>query len=147
MGRIIHAGDTPAKQRRAYTRSCAEVLRHLATRPVFGPEEQDMTAFLVYCLRGIYETIDGSADSWDDRNYWRKAEQLRDRWSWSRKAADELEEKVLTNQWASVPDVLIEIVPHFLDVTVKTEKRDADWWVGALATLRRENEEAQTMAR
>jgi hypothetical protein len=140
MGRIIHVGDTPAKERRSYIRSCAEVLRLLATRPVFGAEEQDMAAFLVFCLRGIYETIDGSADAWDDRNYWRKAEQLRDRWSWSRKSADELETEILANRWASVPDVLVALVPNFLDVSVKTQKRDSDWWVGALATLRQEHE-------
>ena len=139
MGRIIHAGDTPAKRRRAYIRSCAEVLRHLATRPVFGPEEQDMTAFLVFCLRGIYDTIDESADSWDDRNYWRKAEQLRDRWSWSRLSARELEELVLIDQWAAVPDVLISLVPHFMDVTIKNEKRNSDWWGGALAALKEES--------
>ncbi|MFC2085743.1 hypothetical protein ACFLRO_00870 [Bacteroidota bacterium] len=147
MGRIIQSGDTPAKRRRAYVRSCAEVIRKLATRPVFGAEEQDMTAFLVFCLRGIYETIDESADSWDDRNYWRKAEQLRDRWSWSRKTADELEARILADEWASVPDVLVGVVPHFLDVSVKTEKRDADWWVGALATLRSEHEESTAVAR
>ena len=147
MGRIIHAGETPAKRRRAYIRSCAEVIRKLATRPVFGAEEQDMTAFLVFCLRGIYETIDESADSWDDRNYWRKAEQLRDRWSWSRKTADELESRILADEWASVPDVLVGVVPHFLDVSVKTEKRDADWWVGAMATLRSEHEESTAVSR
>jgi len=141
MGRIINVGDTPAKRRRAYVRSCAEVLRLLATRPVFGPEEQDMAAFMVHCLRGIYRTIDESADSWDDRNYWRKAEHLRDRWSWSRKAADELEAEILGDRWASVPDVLIALIPHFQDVSVKTQKRDADWWGGALAVLRSEKEE------
>lgn len=138
MGRIIHAGETPAKRRRAYIRSCAEVLRLLATRPTFGPEEQDMAAFLVYCLRGIYQTIDQSADSWDDRNYWRKAEQLRDRWSWSRKASADLEELILADRWAAVPDILVSIIPHFMDVSVKTEKRNADWWMGACAALRRE---------
>ena len=147
MGRIIHAGETPAKQRRQYIRSCAEVLRLLATRPVFGAEEQDMSAFLVFCLRGIYETIDGSADAWDDRNYWRKAEQLRDTWSWSRKAADELEVEILADRWSSVPDILVALVPNFLDVSVKTQKRDSDWWVGALNTLRREYEESTDVVR
>jgi hypothetical protein len=140
MGRIIHAGDTPAKRRRAYIRSCAEVLRQLATRPVFGAEEQDMVAFLVFCLRGIYETIDASANSWDDRNYWRKAERLRAKWSWSRQAAAELEECILGDRWSQVPDVLVTIVPHFVDVSVKSQKRDADWWMGACAALKRERD-------
>jgi hypothetical protein len=112
----------------------------LATRPGFGPEEQDMTAFLVFSLRGIYETIDKSADAWDDRNYWKKAEGLRDKWSWSRLAAAELQEMILANEWHRVPDQLIGLIPHFQDVSVKTQKRDADWWVGALTALRRTQE-------
>ena len=137
MGRIVQTGDTPAKRRRSHIRSCAEVLRLLATRPGFGPEEQDMAAFLVFCLRGIYETIDKSADAWDDRNYWKKAEGLRDKWSWSRLAADELEKTILANHWHRIPDLLIGLIPHFQDVSVKTSKRDSDWWVGALAALRK----------
>jgi len=137
MGRIVQTGDTPAKRRRSHIRSCAEVLGLLATRPGFGPEEQDMAAFLVFCLRGIYETIDRSAEAWDDRNYWKKAEGLRDKWSWSRLAADELEKTILANQWHRVPDLLIPLIPHFQGVSVKTRKRDADWWVGALNALRR----------
>jgi hypothetical protein len=142
MGRIIHAGETAAKRRRAYMRSCAEVLRALATRPVFGPEERDMAAFLVFCLRGVYQTIDESADSWDDKNYWRKAERLRDRWSWSRKAAAELEEMITADRWADVPDVLVQLIPQFMDVSVKTEKRNSDWWGGALSALKREHAES-----
>ena len=138
MGRIVQTGDTAAKQRRSYIRSCAEVLGLLATRPRFGPEEQDMAAFMVFSLRGIYQTIDKSAEAWDDRNYWKKAEGLRDKWSWSRRVADELEEAILANKWYEVTDQLIALIPHFQDVSVKTRKRDADWWGGALAALRRE---------
>lgn len=137
MGRIVNTGDTPAKQRRQYIRSCAEVLGILATRPGFGPEEQDMAAFLVFSLRGIYETIDKSAEAWDDRNYWKKAEGLRDKWGWSRRVANDLEKMILADEWHRVPDQLIVLIPHFQDVSVKKSKRDADWWVGALTALRR----------
>jgi len=97
-----------------------------------------MAAFMVFSLRGIYQTIDKSAEAWDDRNYWKKAEGLRDKWSWSRRVADELEEAILANKWYEVTDQLIALIPHFQDVSVKTRKRDADWWGGALAALRRE---------
>lgn len=137
MGRIVQTGDTPAKQRRSYIRSCAEVLGLLAVRPGFGPEERDMAAFLVFCLRGIYDTIDKSAEAWDDRNYWKKAEGLRDKWSWSRRAADALEDAIIENRWHEVPDQLIALIPHFQSVSVKTRKRDSDWWVGALEALRK----------
>lgn len=139
MARITNTGDTAAKRRRAHVRSCAEALRLLAQRQgVFDAEAQDLAAFLVFNLRAIAETIEESAGAWDDRDYWRKAEALRERWRWSRRAADDLEALILAERWAEVPPVLIGLVPHFADVTVQQQTRDADWWCGALRALKRQ---------
>ncbi len=116
-------------------RSCAEVLRLLAQRTSFDDEAQDMTAFFVFNLRGIYRTIDDSAQVWDDRSYWRKAERLRHAWQWSTKAADHLEGLIRDNRWDEVPAALIALVPHFSRISVKTITRNADWWCGARQAL------------
>lgn len=139
MARIISTGDTPAKKRHAHMRSCAEALRLLALRPDFDGESQDMTAFLVFNLRGITDTIEESARAWDERNYWKKAEQLRDRWSWSRRAADELTRLIRAARWSDVPAVLVSLLPHFSGITITSVTRDADWWCGALRALLRES--------
>ena len=135
MARLIKTGDTPAKKRHAHMRSCAEALRLLALRSVFDDEAQDMSAFVVFNLRGVYQTIDESAGAWDERNYWKKAETLRERWRWSRVAADRLEALIRSGQWAAVPSVLVGLLSHFDGVTVSTLTRDADWWCGALQAL------------
>ena len=137
MARIITTGETPAKKRHAHMRSCAEVLRLLAQRSRFDSEAQDMAAFLVFNLRGIYETIDESAHAWDERNYWKKAENLREKWRWSRKAARDLEGLILDDRWSEIPPLLLELVPHFSSVTVTSITRDSDWWVGALRALKK----------
>jgi|SRR5690554_4094902 acyl-homoserine lactone acylase PvdQ len=137
MGRIISTGETAAKQRHAHIRSCAEVLRLLAERSCFDEEARDMAAFFVLNLRGIYETIDESAQAWDERNYWKKAEALRDKWRWSRSAADELEALILSDRWGEVPPLLIRLIPKFNDVTITSITRDADWWCGALKALKK----------
>lgn len=140
MGRITNTGETPAKKRNAHVRSCAETLRLLAQKDLarFDAEAQDMTAFLVFHLRGIYETIDESAHAWDDRNYWKKAEALRETWRWSRTAARALEPLVVADRWAEVPPVLVGLIPHFSAVTITQLTRDADWWCGALRALKRQ---------
>ena len=135
MGRIIETGDTPAKQRRAHMRSCAEVLRLLAERPVFDAEGRDMTAFLVFNLRGIYKTIDQSAAAWDERNYWKKAEGLREKWRWARTSADELEALIKGDAWHEVPQFLIGLIQYFASVRVTKMTRDSDWWVGAYRAI------------
>lgn len=138
MARIIQTGETPAKRRHAHRRSCAEVLRLLAEGSGFDREAQDMVAFLVFNLRGIYKTIDESAQTWDERGYWKKAEKLRADWLWARNAARELEAMILEDAWTALPPRLIMLLPHFSDVTVRSITRDADWWCGALHALRRQ---------
>lgn len=138
MSRLIQTGETPAKKRHAHLRSCAEVLRLLAQRPTFDDEAKDMTAFFVFNLRGIYQTIDESAHAWDERNYWKKAESLREKWRWSRTAANDLETLIRNQNWDEVPALLLSLMPYFGDITVASITRDADWWCGAHRALLRE---------
>lgn len=134
---LKRSGSTDSsKQRQASIRSCAEVLRLLAVRPQFDDEAQDMAAFLVFNLRNIYTTINESVQAWDDRNYWKKAEETRQKWRWSKKAAEDLEALILANRWAQVPEFLILLIPYFSDVTIREITRNADWWVGALRALK-----------
>lgn len=135
MGRIVRTGDTPAKRRNAHIRSCAEVIRLLAERPSFDEESKDMSAFLVFSLRGIHDTIEESALAWDDRNYWKKSEALRQKWRWSHHAANNLEKLVVEGKWQLIPPLLIELIPHFGDVTITSITRGPDWWVGARRAL------------
>jgi hypothetical protein len=145
MGRIVQTGDTPAKRRNAHMRSCAEVLRLLAQHPEIGAgrfdvEARDMVAFMVFNLRGLSETIESSAQAWDDRNYWKKAEELRERFRWSRVAAQDLAARALADEWSQVPEILMTLLPHFGGVNVQQLTRDADWWCGAMRALQREAE-------
>lgn len=135
MGRIVQTGDTPAKRRHRHMRSCAEVIRLLAERASFDEEAKDMAAFLVFELRGIYKTIDESAHAWDERNYWKKAEALRQKWRWAHLTSEELDELVVAGKWQLIPPVLIELIPHFSDITVTSITRDSDWWAGARRAL------------
>lgn len=96
-----------------------------------------MVAFLVFNLRGIYETIDESAHAWDERNYWKKAENLREKWRWARTYSLSIEKSLVAGRWADIQDLLIELVPHFRGITVASITRDADWWCGAYRSLRK----------
>lgn len=140
MARIINTGDTAAKRRRSHIRSCAEGIRILAGSEYFDEEGMDIAAFIVFNLKGIYKSIDESALAWDDRNYWKKAEALRDKWYWSKKSAETMTDLILNSRWTEVQDHLITLFPHFADVTINQLTRNSDWWVGALAELKREAE-------
>ncbi|NQV72657.1 hypothetical protein HQ496_06005 [bacterium] len=140
MSRIVRTGDTPAKTRNAHRRSCAEVIRLLAQKPSFDDEAKDMAAFLVFSLRGIGDTIESSAGVWDERNYWKKAEALRHKWRWTTKKSDELGKLVVEGKWQMLAPHIIELIPHFSDVTITAITRTPDWWVGARRALIKEFE-------
>ena len=135
MSRIVRTGDTPAKTRNAHRRSCAEVIRLLAQKPSFDDEAKDMAAFLVFSLRGIGDTIESSAGVWDERNYWKKAEALRHKWRWTTKKSEELGKLVVEGKWQMLAPHIIELIPHFSDVTITAITRTPDWWVGARRAL------------
>ncbi|MCY3630420.1 MAG: hypothetical protein F4065_01685 [Rhodothermaceae bacterium] len=135
MARIIRTGNTPAKERNAHMRTCAELLRLLAEKDYFDEEAKDMVALFIFSLRGIYATIEGSADVWDERNYWKRAEALRNDWRWSEKAADTLETLIRQDEWRKIPDIMMELFPRFQKVTIVTITRNADHWCGALKAL------------
>jgi hypothetical protein len=143
MARIIQTGETPAKKRNAHMRSCAEVLRLLAQRSSFDDEAKDMTAFLIFNLREIYKVIDESAQAWDERNYWKKAEGLREKWRWTRIISDKLTKLVVANKWQRVPEAMFELIPHFQSITIVKLTRDSDWWIGAHAALLKEQKSEQ----
>ncbi|MGB3544262.1 MAG: hypothetical protein WBA11_15190, partial [Rubrivirga sp.] len=118
----------------------AEALRLLAQRPalasgVFDPEAKDLAAFMAFHLRGIGDTIEDAAQSWDDRNYWRKSEKLRADYRWAPQSADKIEEHLVAGDWQAIVPVLFDLVPRFSDVTIAKMTRDADHWVGAYRAL------------
>ncbi len=94
-----------------------------------------MTAFLIFNLRDVFRVIDNSAQVWEDRSYWRKAERLREKWRWTVRAADRLEALVRADLWPEVPSELLALVPRFGGVTVVNVTRNADWWCGAKRAL------------
>ena len=149
MARIVHTGDTPGKRRRRNLRSAAEALRLLAGRPtladgLFDAEARDVAAFLVFCLREIGAAIESAAQSWDDKNYWRKSEKLRADWRWAPQAADRLAPLLTEGRWTEVTPELIGLIPHLDGITIEKETRDADWWCGAYRALQREAKRAAT---
>ncbi|MBN2471036.1 MAG: hypothetical protein JXN59_09950 [Anaerolineae bacterium] len=134
MSRVIHT-DSTGKNRSRLMRTCAELLRHLSTKPALDEEARDMAACLVFSLREIDEGIDESASVWEKRDYWMKAEKLRQRWYWVSARADELNALILNEEWQRMPEMMVRLLPHFADVKITRLTRTPDVWEGAYARL------------
>ncbi len=134
MSRVINP-DSTGKNRNRLMRLCAELLRHLGAKTTMDEETRDMLACLVFSLREIDQGIDESAAVWEDRDYWIKAEQLRQRWSWVGRKADELNAMIRAEEWQRMPEALVSLLPHFAETKVTRLTRTADDWAGAYHRL------------
>lgn len=134
MSRIVNT-DTTAKKRNQNRRSCAEILRHLSQKQSVDDEARDMLATLVFLLREIDEGLEESAAAWEKRDYWMKAEQLRQKWMWVSQAGHRLEMVIKGEKWDEMPKEIAKLLPNFADINITKVTRDAALWEGKYQAL------------
>lgn len=134
MGRVINT-NSPTKIRNYNRRTIAELLQRMGRKNELDEESKDMAAAIVYALRELYETADTAAKAWEKRGYWMKAERFLRQWEWSKQAAANLEDVIRENAWDLLPQIMMEIFPHFTDIEVKSLTRRPETWQGAYARL------------
>jgi hypothetical protein len=130
MARLIQT-HSQSTQRQQLRRSIAEALHRLMAKPELDDEARDLAAFIVFALRAIGQNIERSADVWDGRHYYIKADELRERWAWTDRAAERMTRLIRAGDWARLPVVLADLAPRFADIHVARLTRSADLWAGA----------------
>jgi hypothetical protein len=123
-------------------RTLAEMLRRLASKGQVDDEARDMLAAAVSFLREIDAGVDVSAEAWERRDYWLKADRFRRDWEWTAKMADRLEKMLLAENWDELPAVMIELHRHLADIQVKKMTRRPELWEGAYDQLLAESAKA-----
>ncbi|MCA9905244.1 MAG: hypothetical protein KC547_15415 [Anaerolineae bacterium] len=137
MGRVINT-DSTGKQRNQLMRTAAELLRHLSQQQDIDNNAKDMLAAMVFCFRGIDEGIEQSAQAWEKRDYWMKADELRQRWFWAGGMADDLKALLVAEEWDRLPTVLAKLLPHFTEFKITKFTRSEEVWAGSYTRLLRE---------
>ena len=130
--------DSTGKQRNQAMRTGAELLRHLSQKAQIDDEVKDMLAALIYALREIDEGIDSSASAWEKRDYWMKADELRVRWEWTARLADQMTALVYEERWGDLPAMMVKLFPYFAEIKITKMTRKEDEWRGAYGQLMKE---------
>lgn len=130
MGRVVNPNST-GRERSRSMRTAAELLRHLSQKADLDDEAKDMAAHLVFCLRDVEDGIEQSAEAWEKRDYWVKAEKLRQKWGWAGSAAARLEGTIRRGSWETLPTAIVSLVDHFADIKITKLTRDASEWEGS----------------
>lgn len=137
MSRVINT-DSTGKHRNQAMRSIAELLRRLTQKTEIDDEARDMVAALIFCLREIEDGIESSADVWDKRGYYMKADELRTRWDWVSRMATELERILVAAAWDELPPLLVKLLPRVSDIKITKMTRKDDLWDGKYDQLMRQ---------
>lgn len=135
MGRVIN-NNTPGKKRSHMMRTIAEILRRLGQKGgTVDDEVRDMVAMVVFCLREIDDSIIETIKAWEKRGYWQKADRFQREWMWSGDYATKLERLINDDNWGPLPDVLMQLFPHFADIEINRLTRNPEDWIGAYDRL------------
>lgn len=134
MGRVISVERVGTK-RQQLRRTIAEALRRLMEKPELDEEAKDLAALIVFCLDGISEGVNRSAEAWERRNYYLKADRFRREWSWAGRIADEMVLVIQEDEWDRLPPLLASLLPHFADIKVVKLVRPPSLWKGAYRRL------------
>jgi hypothetical protein len=143
MGRVINP-DTAGKRRNQLMRTSAEVLRMLSQKTTVDDETKDMLSSLVYNFREIEEGVEVSAEAWEKRDYWNKAEEFRRRWMWAGYMAGQLTSVLVENKWDALPQIMMKLLPNFADIKITKVKAKQSEWLGSYRRLMEEKSPLNT---
>lgn len=137
MSRVINL-NSPGKERSWFRRTIAESLRRLMSKPDLDAEARDLAALIVFSLRGISETVERTVEAWEKRNYYLKADRFQLEWEWADQMADRMTATIKSGEWAQLPLLLAELMPHFADIKVARLTRSPEVWSGSYRRLMRQ---------
>ncbi len=137
MGRIIRV-ESPTALRKKLRRTVAEAIGRLEPLSATDDEAKDLAALIVYALREIDASVEGSAEAWEKRNYYVKAERLRVDWQWVGRFAERLGRVVMAGDWARVSVVCADLAPRVADAAGAKQRLTPDLWTGAYRRLAEE---------
>ncbi len=107
----------------------------MAGKRELDEESKDLSAAMVFLLREITAGVDTSAEAWEKRGYWLKADRFRLEWEWAIQAAEDVEDVIRHGAWDLLPRLMADLLPHLAGVQVKKMTRQPELWKGAHALL------------
>ncbi|HNY94479.1 MAG TPA: hypothetical protein PKV59_05635 [Flexilinea sp.] len=130
MSRVIRTGSASTERNRL-KKALVLAIRELMKQSEPNETSRDLIAFILLCLERITETVEESAEAWEKRGYWLKADHFRMEWEWARLLAERIRPNVLTENYNKIIPDLIELSQSLNDVTISDNHRLGTPWLGA----------------
>ena len=130
MSRIVNS-ESAGKDRTRLTKTVVIAIRELLRQQEPGDLSRDLIACVLMSLDGIYDTVDASVEAWEKRGYWLKADRFRMDWQWTKIIADKMRPLVLSENYAELIPLMVEVLQALESVKVSENHRLGTPWTGA----------------
>jgi hypothetical protein len=135
MARIIRP-DSPARARTSIVAGICTALADLDA-PGNPDDLGDRLAYAGLALRELGRSTERTADAWERRGYWLKADQFRREWGWAAQGADAILTPLLQDDLPSAQAAASALLPRLQAVPNASAPRiSAIHWAGALTRLK-----------
>jgi len=130
LSRIIQT-DSPAQYREKLLKTLASAYRDYKEEEMTEAQQKDLCAFALLTLKVLSESIDRTASAWEKRDYWLKADRLRNAWKWTSKTYDEMHAALITNDVDAALHSLNKLSVHLDSITLPKKSSGRNLWKGA----------------
>jgi hypothetical protein len=134
VSRIVNSQST-GRERAQLVRAMIVAIRELSRQSSFGDRARDLAAFIVLALRAILKGVDTSAQAWEKRGYWVKADRFRMEWDWAEPLAVQLQAAIASADEQLVASLVMQVAQRLSGVEVSANPRVGAPWVGAFNRL------------
>jgi hypothetical protein len=133
----IKTTESGTTLRNRLTKSIVLAIRNLMGQSQPDAGSLDMAAYTVLALEKIAESVDRSAEAWEKRNYWLKADQFRQEYLWIEPSLAVLKPALLAEDWVSLVPELVQVAQRLKNVKIAQNHRIGTPWIGAWDALRK----------
>ena len=105
----IKTTESGTTLRNRLNKSIVLAIRELMGQKAPDSNSLDMAAYVVLALEKIAESVDRSAEAWEKRDYWLKADQFRQEYLWIEPSLGALKPAVIAQDWTILVPELVQV--------------------------------------
>jgi hypothetical protein len=131
----IKTTESGTTLRNRLNKSIVLAIRELMGQKAPDSNSLDMAAYVVLALEKIAESVDRSAEAWEKRDYWLKADQFRQEYLWIEPSLEALKPAVIAQDWTILAPELVQVAQRLKNVQIAQNHRIGTPWMGAWELL------------
>jgi hypothetical protein len=130
LSRVIRI-ESASRTRERILQGIGAALRYGASAEATADNQRDILAFLSLSLDELCRSVDETAQAWEKRGYWLKADRFRLDWRWAERVGGSMRAALELPDLDQARQCGIELASHLRNVRVPASWAQLRPWAGA----------------